>query len=283
MSAYFNSHISESSDIGYEIAKKLYSDMDPSSMEALKRGGLTIDQLGAVQKSLEKVAEEAENSFGKTVDLSETKIQEFILKKMEGVISSVVETVKSQTPNLIAEAGVSEAVFSHEDDYRPILATESLATCIGVAGYDPQNKFGFVVHFAGKDEVNASGEMLLDRIRAYRTEDNNAPLLIHLRGGYKRISESTLLKIKEWIAGAKDLNSIIVSEDTLAISEEGRIPFPGSIKLDVRTGTCEPYDWTKNPYTIKKTKELDEIDVVELFVEVATKKPEIRIVYDPKK
>ena len=74
-------------------------------------------------------------------------------------------------------------MFSHKGDYRPILVTDSLATCIGVAGYDPMSKFGFVVHFTSEAEVEASGAMLLDRLRVYREQNSSAPLLVHLRGG----------------------------------------------------------------------------------------------------
>ncbi len=253
-----------------------------TDIEELKRDGLTKSQLDSISKSLTEAAKEGENRFGKSPNLSDKKPQEFIKQRLGGIISSVVETVKSQAPDLIREASLSEAVFCDKDDFHHILATDSLATCIGIAGYDPINKFGFVVHFTGKDEVEASGDMLLDRIRAYRKE--NSPLIIHLRGGIKGMSESTLESIREWITTANDLNSIIASENTLQLpiaTGIGLPEVPGSIKLDVRTGTCETYDRATNPYS--RMKNLDEINadtIQKLLIQTATKKAEIRIVFD---
>lgn len=59
------------------------------------------------------------------------------------------------------------------------------------------NTFGFVIHFTGKDEVKVSGAMLLDRIRVNREQNTNAPLLVHLQGGIKGMSEPLLGKVKE--------------------------------------------------------------------------------------
>lgn len=276
-----------SQNLGEAIAKEIISKLGQSSIETLKQGGLTSNQIDDVHNRLQQMAIQAEQLFGKSDDLSDLKVQEFIKTQFTFLISSIVETVKSQAPDLIREAGLSEAVFSHKGDYHPILTTDSLATCIGVAGYDPMNKFGFVIHFTGEDEVKASGTMLLDRIQAYREQNTKAPLLIHLRGGIKGMSEPLLEKIKEWLLPT-DLNIIIASEDTLQppIFPGIGIPeVPGSIKLDVRTGTCEVYDPKTNPYYKDKKKDISELNsnfMTELFVQVATKMPEIRIVYDSK-
>ncbi len=56
----------------------------------------------------------------------------------------------------------------------------------------------------------------------------------------------------------------------------------GSLKLDVRTGTCETYDKSTNPLAKKESRDIKEIDVDNLVLEIATKKPEIKIVYDSK-
>lgn len=269
------------------IAKEVISTLGQSSIEILKQGCLTSHQIDHIHDRIEKMAIEAEQLVCKSGDFSDLKVQEFIKTQFSLLISSIVETVGNQPPDLIREAGLSEAVFSHKGDYHPILTTESLATCIGVAGYDPMNKFGFVIHFTGEDELKASGTVLLDRIRAYREQNTHAPLLVHLRGGIKGLSEPLLQKVKEWLLST-DLNTIIASEHTLQtpISPGCGLPeVPASIKLDVRTGTCETYDPKINPYYKDKKKDISEINsnfINELFVQVATKKPEIHIVYDSK-
>ncbi|CRX39198.1 hypothetical protein [Estrella lausannensis] len=273
-----------------QISKEIIETIDPKVIEVLKQGGLTAEQADSIPKTLKKIAEEAELTFGNLDELSlvDEKVKSMIKQKLLGVIESIAETMSNQEPDLIREAGLSEAVFSHKEDYHPILATESLATCIGLAGYDPVNNFGFVIHFTGEDEVKASGETLLGRIRAYR-ENTAAPLLIHLRGGVRGWSESTLSAVKSWIA-AEDLHSIIASEDTLQEPIKPGVGLPvvsGSIKLDVRTGVCEKYDSQEdNPYTKMKKHDISEFKdgvVPEMLVQLAKKKPEINIVYDSKK
>jgi len=268
-----------------KIVKGLAGKIGPSSIEALKQGHLTSRQIDNIHKRLDQIVVEGEQLFGKSGSLSNTKVQEFVMEKFSGVIASLVETLENQAPDLIRHADLSEAVFSHKGDYHPLLVTDSLATCIGVAGYDPTNQFGFVVHFTCEAEIIASGTMLLDRIRAYRTH-GNAPLLIHLRGGIKDMSEPLLVKVKEWLRH-EDLKSIIASEDTLQFPIApgiGLPKVPGSIKLDVRTGACETYDRETNPYSNEK-KGLSEINsnfCAEFMTQVVLKKSEIKIAYDSK-
>lgn len=266
----------EQEQFAQNLAMDLANSLDTSSIEKLRQGGLTSNQFNNVAIRLKQVAEQTESLFGKEVDLQDIRVQEFIKTNMSNLISTIVETAEKQ-PDLIREASVSEAVFSHKGSYRPLLATDSLATCIGVAGYDPVNQFGFVVHFAVSDEVKASGDMLLNRIRAYREQNINAPLLAHLRGGFKGMSEPLLSKVKEWLT-SNDLNCIIASEDTL------HAPFKalGSLKLDVRTGTCETYDYSTNPLSKNKIKNIKEVNIENIFYEVVHKKPEIKIVFDSK-
>jgi hypothetical protein len=239
---------------------------------------LTRSQRNDFHHRLELKAAEGENLFGNKSDISDIKVQEFVKTQTTDLFSFLVETCRNQAPDLVRKAGLSEAVFSHKGDYHPILATDSLATCIGVAGYDPANQFGFVIHFTCEGEITASGPLLLERIRTYREQNNQAPLLIHLRGGIKGMSEPLLAKVKEWLM-SYDFMTIIASDSTL------HFEIPGSIKLDVRTGTCETYDDTSNPYSLDKKKNVEELTstfFTQLFVEVATKKPEIYIAYDSK-
>ncbi len=265
------------------IAEEMASSIDESSHEILKKGTLTPSQLDSIYTRIEQIATQAEKSLGKEVSLQNPQVQEFVKTQISGILTSIIETVKNQEPDLIREAGVSEAVFSYKGDYRPILATDSLATCIGVAGYDPMNQFGFVIHFANKNEVEASKATLLKRICEYKAKNPQAPLLVHLRGGIKGLSEPLLSEVKQWLL-EKEMNCIIASEDTLQQETNG-LPSPGSIKLDVRTGTCEKYDPETNPYTKIKRKEVSEHTpnfMADLWLKTATRKPEIKIVYDPK-
>lgn len=272
------------------MAMDIATSIDPVSMNKLVQGGLTASQLKDVEKRIIKIAEETEKIFGKDVKFAETKVQDFVKSQFTNLVSSIIEVAENQ-PDLIREAGVSEAVFSFKGSLRPIISTYALATCIGVAGYDPMNAFGFVVHFSEEDEIKASGDFLMSRIHAYREKNANAPLLIHLRGGIKGMSELLLAKVKEWLS-SKDIFTIIASEDTLQdpIAQGIGIPkVPASIKLDVRTGVCEAYDRSTNPFAERDTQQEKTVSqdtfeniMYQSLIRVITKKSEIKIVYDAK-
>ena len=233
------------------------------------------------------MAAQGEQLFGTSSPLTDAKVQEFFKQSFAELISSIAETVSHQLPDSIREAGVSEAVFSHEGDSRYTLATDSLATCIGVAGYDPVNRFGFVVHFADECEVEKSGALLMGRVHTYREQNGDAPLFIHLRGGIQGMSEPLLAKIKQWL-NSSALPTIIASENTLQspIAPGIGLPkIPASIKLDVRTGTCETYAAETNPYSyLNEQRDAGEAAphfTRDLFIQ-ASQRRDIRIVYDPK-
>jgi hypothetical protein len=274
-----------------ELVNKLAKDLAQVSIGALKlgeidkiaQGELTPKQLEDVKKQFEQIAEKGEVLFGSKCDFSDGKVQEFIKSQFLSLVDSVKETALAQ-PNFIIEASMSEAVFSHKGSYRPVLTTDALATCIGVGAYDPINQFGFVIHFSCEAEIDASGDMLMNRILAYREKNPNAPLLIHLRGGIKEMSEPLLDKVKAWVS-SNNLISIIASDSTLQDPVFPGVGIPrvsASIKLDVRTGTCETYDRSTNPFAKRDSAADDRHFSIKLIVEVATKKPEIKIVYDSK-
>ncbi|MBA2368280.1 MAG: hypothetical protein H0V82_04565 [Candidatus Protochlamydia sp.] len=280
-----NSDFFSQQSAGRRLAKEISKEIEGSAIEALKQGGLTKDQIANIHATVQQMTSKAEQKFGPSCDLLDLRLQEYIKTQFTSLISSIVETVENQVPDLFREAWLSEAVFSHKGDYHPILATDSLATCIGVGIYDPMNQFGCVIHFTHEGEVEASGAMLLDRIKFYREQSSNAPLLVHLRGGIKGMSESLLAKVKGWLTTAH-LNTIIASEDTLQapiFPGIGLPKVPGSIKLDTRTGTCETYDQKLNPYSIYQTKDCSKINLDKIVIGTLSKKAEIKIVYDSKK
>lgn len=277
-------------DASEEAQKVLEEKFGGECIDDFKRGGLRPEQLKNIELSFEKMAEETRSHFGEydPSKLEDKDVQQFIESQFLGLIASLHQTVKSQEPNEVVEASMSEAVFSSADDYRPILATDGLATCIGVVCHDPINKAGFAVHFAGKDQVETSCALLMERMQAYRKGQVNGPLLFHLRGGIDGMSEDTLAAVKEWIRGFGPL-ACIASEDVL------KEPFPGtgfpkagpgSIKIDLRTGVCGEYDYTKNPYSQRaihetRNRELSMDGVTPQSVLSAITEKSIRVVYDP--
>lgn len=212
-----------------------------------KNVGLTEEQIARTHQRLEDFSKRCELDFKKPGVLQE------IAEELEGVFASMFDSVAINPPDEIREAGMSEIVISNARGLHPVLTTYGLGPCVGLAGYDPMNRFGFVTHIVTDSEIEKSGKMLLERIQAYRQEHSSAPLFIHLRGGIKGVSESTIGLIKQWMQESGIL-MFVVSEEILAepILPGTMIPeVPGSLRLDVRTGSCERYDPKTNFYAKK--------------------------------
>lgn len=143
----------------------------------------------------------------------------------------------------IVYCNMREAVFSQADKKRPIIATDSLATCVGVAGYDRAHKVGFVVHFPTEDEVEKHGDKILETLKGLVGEEIRPPIEIHLRGGTLDMSEPCVDAIKQWLASAekKGCPIQIISENLLQTSG------CSSLALDTRDGTISCYDRTRDP------------------------------------
>jgi hypothetical protein len=271
--------------LGTTAAQELVSNLDPADIDVLKSGKLTEGQTRTLFATLQKIGEEGTRRFGDDASVwHKDKICEFLKTAFREVISDVVKTMRSQSPDVVREADMQEAVFSHVGDAHPILATHSLSPCIGVGGYDPANGYGFVIHFATETDVTTSGSMLEGIINKYRSADSSSTLLIHLRGGIKGMSEPTLEAILEWLKHS-GIPYSIASDKTLqvaSISGTGWTDTPASIRLDIRTGACEEYLWEKNPYSKKHERDIADFSVEQIFRTVLTRKG-ITVVYDPKK
>ena len=140
-----------------------------------------------MERRAEKMLELIEKRFNlkeKTLDcgiLSDKDFIEFTSNALLQILSPMIEEVLKSPPITIVDCGVNEAAFTHAKDPRPIAATDSLATCIGIAGYVRENKNGFVFHIATESELKASKEMLFEKIMEMSRVN---PIELHLSGGY---------------------------------------------------------------------------------------------------
>lgn len=218
------------------------------------------DRENLIAKSIETLAKKWKETFPPEITESPTeeKFETFLRnhpekeKELVDTVSGIFKAIAHKTHNGIQQAGVAEAVFSKSDGPYHTLTTRGLTTCIGVAGYDPINRFGFVVHFSHPAEVKNSADDLIGRISAYKTHNPASPLFIHLRGGYKNASEGLLKQVEELFL-SRISPSFVVSRDVLHdhnvdFSNIGQLlqraielaPLSDSIKLNLTTGSCEP-------------------------------------------
>ncbi len=250
-------------------------------IEQLRSGPMAqiIQQMFEKAKAIsEKPSNEILNSpqFLEIVEDGFLQIITTIVKEVEQLPKTIVEVNKAEQ-HLIAECHVNEAVFSHALDPKPVVATDSLGPCVGVAGYDSENQNGFVIHFAIEANLKASKEMLTQKIKQMATKPITTPIAIHLRGGIANGSEPLVDAIEEWVqdASQKGCPMTIVSKEVL----QKEFVKPMSISLDTRNGTVSNHTSAKKKLQITNPKEINDLHH-KIFIEALEKKPIIKIVYE---
>ncbi|MBA3536875.1 MAG: hypothetical protein H0T84_09735 [Tatlockia sp.] len=237
-----------------------------------------------IRSALLQISTKAEEKYGSLKNEELLDSMEFLDYMSQGflkILNSIALAANQLPPNIIAEAGVSEAVFSNAFDRKPIVATDSLATCVALAGYHCQN-FGFVVHFALEQDLAASKLDLLEKITAMSSDTLTTPVELHLRGGVKGLSEPLVESLEKWIS---ENNSVlkIKSKDVLhPFVDDLGYPSQMSISIDTRNGQINEYDRSKNVYSKQKknikAQDLD-MEFSKLFAQSVVKKPGIDVVY----
>jgi hypothetical protein len=260
---------------------------------------LNVEKLRAVEipekrmkqlrdEPLTRLAQRAEQIFksaSKEV-LSSPEFLEFIANGFLEVIKNIEAEADLLPPNVIADCGVNEAAFTHARDRKPIVATDALATCIGIAGYDSTNEWGFLIHFTTEDELAASMQMLNHEIYKRMKNPLIAPIQIHLRGGIKGLSEPLLAELEKWVASLNEDGCLmqIVSKQVLTeglLDKDGR-PNMMSLSLDTRDGTVSEYDSNKNPFVKKPIgQNAQDVDAIisDVLMNAVIRNPGIKIVY----
>lgn len=175
----------------------------------------------------------------------------------------------------IAEAFQAEAVISHANDKKPIIASYGAGPCVILGGYEPAKKIGFVIHFSHAGEVPVGIKKILDTIeKISKTRPGN--LLLDLKGGIKGnpISERTLKAVHSWIQSSKNLSLQIRTADQLESEAEDS----KSLAIDTRSGATHDYDPLKdNPKRFRKLTMDDMLRAEQSYCVHA----EIKIAYSP--
>ena len=136
---------------------------------------------------------------------------------------------------------MSEAGFCFHNDPHPILSTDGLRSCIGFAGWEPNKKIGFLVHFFTPEQVvdfQNRGIQILSEM----TEMDSSTFDCVTVGGCLKTSYS--LKIVEAIRAIKLPShlSFQVKEEPISKTFELK-----SLSLDTRTGDFGEYRVEEDP------------------------------------
>lgn len=275
-----------------ELGKKVISYMasklpDLSSVKEIELTEALKEQL--IFKALEQMKKKGEEVFTTQESLDSPQFFEFLSEGFLKIMTTVIKEAEHLPANNIVECHVNEAVFTHALDRKPIAATDSLATCVGVAGYDSENKFGFVFHIATEAEFETSKEMLTEKIMQMSKKTIITPIEIHIRGGIAGLSEPLVEAIEKWVQSASEEGCpmVVISKDVLGkglLDQLGK-PNTMNLSLDTRNGEVSIYDSSTNPYAkqkieINNEQEFDNV-LSRIFTESAIKKPEIKVVYFP--
>lgn len=270
-----------------QINYKFLSKISPSFLENLKELELPAEishQL--ISKALSELSFQGEEKFGSLKEDELLDSKEFIEFMSQGflkILNSLAVAASQLPPNTIAEGGVCEAVFSNSFDKKPVVATDSLATCVGVAGYHSKSNFGFVIHFATEQDLEASKLLLIEKIIAMSPDTLTTPIELHLRGGVKGMSEPLVESIEQWVSENSTILQINSKNVLHPFVDKLGYPSQMSISIDTRNGQISEYDRTKNVYAKQKknvasAEELDKL-FFNTFNQFAAKKSGIEVVY----
>lgn len=276
-------------EVGQRVAAVLIPNLpDLSEIRKLELPETAKDVL--IINSLKDMALKAEKVFPtlNNETANSPQVIEFISQGFLQILTNIINEAESLPPNFIAECGVNEAVFTNAFDPKPVAATDSLATCVGIAGYESTSHSGFLIHIATEVELEASKEMLTEKIIQVSSHLQN-PIQVYLRGGIKGLSEPLVLAIEKWMNDIteKGYPMIISNKEVLqeGLFNSSGIPNTMSMSLDTRNGLLNSYDASTNPYAKRKIQLENNKEVADLvrqyFVWSIAKTPEIRVVYFP--
>jgi hypothetical protein len=175
--------------------------------------------------------------------------------------------------NEVAEALQSEAVFTIESDPKPILAAYRCGPCVALAGWEPKNKAGFLVHFASAGEVEQFKDVFTDHFNELITDPSTQPIQLHARGGQKSLSEAIINAITDWVQTKDNKFSMIIA--SAAILKTG-LGDSENLALDTRSGNIYSYSPLKNPTRRSITKLHEKVALLSVL------QPNITIAYKGK-
>lgn len=251
--------VSMGQEIGQKIADSLKKDFNP---EEIKSRSPSEQQMKEIVSSLGQISRTAGQEFDKKdIQKNPEELQKFIFQNLLSTMELFCENVMKQPSTPYIEVGVAEAAFTSAKEAKPIVATDSLATCIGVAIYDPDNKWGGVIHFSHPDELENSKDELKKEILSR----NPSSLQLHFRGGIKGQSVQLFEKVKNWTESFSDFTNVEVVSSSVMKHEyfdKNGNPNMMSLSLDTRNGKVEEYDRKDNPYA-EERKQIDSQDQLE--------------------
>lgn len=158
--------------------------------------------------------------------------------------------IKESSSENIGDYGLVEEIFQNEigvtiaQDPKPILVTYGLLNCVGLVGFNENQRIGFVMHYQDNTDVDKAFGVLLYNLSRL-TKGQQRTFKVRIAGGLSGMSEKLVskLKAKLQVPIRDDIRFEIKAENVLGHVLEGR-----NIGIDTRTGGfIESYEPLKNP------------------------------------
>lgn len=159
---------------------------------------------------------------------------------------------------------VGEAVIHTPEDHDEILATNGLCSCIAFAGWEPDKKIGFLVHFGGAEQVADFYSRGIELLTRKCGAKDLSTFQCAIRGGAEiiRCSPEILQAIKKELHTHERIRFEIIDEAPLSnLPRDHVFQNPKSLSLDCRSGRFSEYNIDEDPEPRVKTPEEEAKDI----------------------
>lgn len=142
----------------------------------------------------------------------------------------------------MVEIFLGEYAISKSTDKKPVLATDHLATCVGVVGWSPKERVGFLAHYDHITAITDSIYVLCHDLSKEVTLPTEFE--VRLAQGCNMDKGKLVDLIKERLKESKDITMKLLEEDLEGETADFK---QKSIALDTRTGEVYSYNSDENP------------------------------------
>jgi len=145
---------------------------------------------------------------------------------------------------------MGEAVIHASNNPNITLVTNGLISCIGFAGWEPQKKIGFLVHFGGPKQVKDFYSNGVEMLSKKCGVSDLSTFICAIRGGYEKTpaSQKILTAIKSDLLSHERIQFKIIDQTQMSKSFAQK-----SLSIDCYKGQFTDYNIENDPSPRLKT------------------------------
>lgn len=154
----------------------------------------------------------------------------------------------------IEDVWQAEVGITNSTDSSPILGTDGLGPCIGVAGWDPNKKIGFLAHFHSEEQIQKCFNKIFSALKSCLNSSEKSYFEVAIVGGENDIDASYDDRhdmIKAELLKDEEIKCRVVYEDIARTGDSTR-----SLLIDTRNGIISSYNSINNPNVHRRSEEL---------------------------